>query len=174
MNTINLNRLEDFTPKVALKVLQNYFSQVDLKHISLSTRNLNLVRNDNERQIIYVVSIGDALYQIVVSHGYDKQFHLDISHSHLCGTRICAKEFVMKLEDFTHGFALDFLKEYLPENILNRDKLIHARLNFIQNGILDSNMKKYVVNSGCDLYQIVAVKETISDVVSVVVKGSLV
>ena len=172
MNTINLNKLEDFTPKIALKVLQNYFSKADLNHISLSTSNLNLISNDmyDKRQIKYVVSIGDALYYIVVVHGYDKQFYVDVGHSHLCGTRICAKEFVMKLEDFTYDFALNFLKECLHENISNRDKLIHARLNFIRNGILDSNMKKYVVNSGYDLYQIAALKETTSDIVSLVVK----
>ena len=99
MNTIMyLKRLEDFTPKVALKALQSEMLKSDQKHIRLSTSNLNRIKNGicDDHMIKYVVSIGDALYQIVAIDSMtmnDKRVTVVVDYFQLCGTRRIKTEF---------------------------------------------------------------------------------
>lgn len=180
MNTVMyLERLEDFKPKVALKVLKSYLSKTDQRHIKLSVKNLNLVTGGicDSVMIKYVVSIGDALYQVIAVKEYRynrKRVAVAVDCSRLCGTRRWAKEFSMKLENFEADFALELLKEYMSGHDSNRNMLTLDSFNRIQNGILDSNMVKYVVSTGYGLYQIVAVEELSTNFISVVIKYCLI
>lgn len=178
MNTVMyLKRLEDFTPKVALKALKSYLFKADQSHIRLSTNNMNLISNGicDSGMIKYVVSIGDALYQIVAIDNHnmnDKRVSVVVDYFQLCGTRRWAKEFSMKLENFAADSALNFLKECMSEFDSNRTRLTLGKFNRIRNGILDSNMVKYAVSTGYGLYQIVAIEESNKNLITVVVKYS--
>ena len=59
-----LKRLEDFTSRIALKVLNHYIKSPNIK---IRKGQLNLIKNGicDSQMKKYVVSIGDALYQIV-------------------------------------------------------------------------------------------------------------
>lgn len=162
MNTIMyLKRLEDFTPKVALKALKSYMSTGDKRHIKVYSHNLNRVLNGicDSQMIKYVVSIGDGLYQIVaVDKMSDDRISVVVDYFQLCGTRRWAKEFELNIKEFDSNVALGFLKECMPESNSNRSCLCLFSFNRINNGILDSNMIKYVVSTGYGLYQIVGIK----------------
>lgn len=184
MNSImTLKRLEDFTPKVALKALNAYMAKENpSSNIRISLKNLNLIPKwDDNKMIKYVVSIGDTLYQIVAVNTNkfgDTRVSVYIDYLQLCGTRRWAKEIPRELENFTSDFALDYLKECL--SCLSKDnsfysKLCLDRLVKINNGILDSNMIKFVVSIDNALYHIAAirVKENYS-FISVVVDYSII
>lgn len=177
MNTVMyLSRLEDFTPKVALKVLKKYMSTGDKRHIKVHSRNLNRVFNgicDNQ-MIKYVVSIGDGLYQIVAvdSNKMSKdRVSVVVDYFQLCGTRQWAKEVELNIKKFDFNVALSILKESMSEYDSNRYRLSICNLNRINNGILDRTMIKYVVSTGYGLYQIVGIKLT-KNLTSVIVKYS--
>lgn len=177
MNTIMyLKRLEDFTPKVALKALKSYMSTGDKRHIKVYSHNLNRVLNGicDSQMIKYVVSIGDGLYQIVAVDSNkmsDDRVSVVVDYFQLCGTRRWAKEFELNIKEFDSNVALGFLKECMSEFNSTRSRLCICSFNRINNGILDSTMIKYVVSTGYGLYQIVGIELT-ENLTSVVVKYS--
>lgn len=177
MDTIMyLKRLEDFTPKVALKALKSYMSNSDLKHIRISTRNLNLIRDGicDCNMVKYVVSIGDALYQIVAIDSHkikDERVSVVVDYFQVCGIRRWTKELSMKLKDFKADSAFDFLRECMSEFDSSRARLTIGNFNLICYGICDSNMIKYAVSTGYGLYQIVAIEES-NNLITVIGKYS--
>jgi len=158
-----LKRLKDFTPEVALEALKSYMPETDRKSIRLSINNLNLIKGgySDDFMIKYVVSIGDALYQIVAIDWYKtdyKKVYVAVEVFQLCGIRRWSKKFCMPLEDFTSDFALDFFEETLSKDNSDTANLTFGSFNRIHNGIFDSNMAKYVLSKGYGLYQISAVR----------------
>lgn len=179
MNTLMyLKRLEDFTPRVALKVLNTYITST-YKNIKIRKEQLNLVQNGicDSNMKKYVVSIGDALYQVVAVDSTkleDKPISVVVDCFHLCGTRRYAKE--LKPEEkpkeftFSNIEAFKYLKECIPKEDSNHARLYPNTLNRVINGIFDDNMIKYVVSTGYGLYQIVAIDD--KGIISLVVKYS--
>lgn len=171
-----LKRLEDFTPRIAIKALKSYMPSSDKKHIRISAKQLNLIRNgiNDDHMVKYVVSIGDALYQIVAVDTRkcnQKPVSVVVDYFQLSGTRRYAKEYSIKFEQFRYGdIALEYLKECITDNNSIYAGLALNRLNRIHNGICDSNMIKYVVSTGYGLYQIVAIED--KGIISVAVKYS--
>lgn len=171
-----LKRLEDFTPRIAIKALKSYMPSADRKHIRISTKQLNLIQNGicDDHMIKYVVSIGDALYQIVAVNNHkcnEKPVAVVVDYFQLSGTRRYAKEYSIKFEQFGYGdIALEYLKECITDNCSIYGRLALNSLNRIHNGICDRNMIKYVVSTGYGLYQIVAIED--KGIISVVVKYS--
>ena len=173
-----LKRLEDFTPRIALKLLNHYIKST-YKNIKIRKGQLNLIKNGicDDRMKKYVVSIGDALYQIVAVDTYksgNNRVYVVVDSFQLCGTRRYAKE--LKLEErpkeftFTNVEACNYLKECMPKLDSNRSRLYPDMLNHVNNGILDDNMIKYVLSTGYGLYQIVAIDD--KGIISLVVKYS--
>ena len=73
--------------------------------------------------------------------------------------------YLKRLEDFTPRVALRVINSYL-EPISKNIKIRKEQLNLVQNGICDSNMKKYVVSIGDALYQVVAVDPLVNKPIS--------
>lgn len=65
--------------------------------------------------------------------------------------------YLKRLEDFTPQKALKALKASLSEWDRRHIRLSTKELNYIQHGICDQKMIKYVVSIGDGLYQIVAI-----------------
>jgi len=172
-----LKRLEDFTPKIALKALKNHMTATDRQHIKLSTKELNRIEHgiSDDNMVKYVVSIGDGLYQIVAVDSRklsNKPVAVVVDYFQLAGTRRYEKEYSMQLKDFTPKIALEYLKECISEMDSRRARLNVRKFNLIQHGICDNNMIKYVVSTGYGLYQIVAIKAGNANFISVVVTYS--
>ena len=171
-----LKRLEDFTPRVALRVINSYLEPIS-KNIKIRKEQLNLVQNGicDSNMKKYVVSIGDALYQVVaVDPLVNKPIYVVVDCFRLCGTRRYSKE--LKPEErpekfkFTDIEACSYLKECMSKSDSNRSRLHPNIFTRVNNGILDDNMIKYVVSTGYGLYQIVAIDD--KSRISLVVKYS--
>ena len=164
-----LDRLEDFTPSVALRVLRRMIP----REVKVRKKNLNLLGNsDPDRFIKYVVSIGDRIYQVVACDEYTGKVRVVAKYSQLCGISKWVKECQISINNFDANMALKVFKDL--KIMPYYDKLILLRNLFcIQNGILDDGMVKYVFNEpgSFGIYQIVGIKEGNSHI-SVVVKYS--
>ena len=163
-----LDRLEDFTPSVALRVLRRMIP----REVKVRKKNLNLLGDsDTDRFIKYVVSIGDRIYQIVAWEEYVGKVRVIAKYSRLCGIGGWSKECQISINDFDANMALQIFKDLKIRPYYH--KLILRNLSCIQNGILDDGMVKYVFNEpdSFGIYQIVGIKEGNSHI-SVVVKYS--
>lgn len=157
---MRLKRLEDFTPRIAKKALKRYISSADKKHIRISTKQLNLIRNGihDSNMVKYVVSIGDALYQIVAIKSsctvFEKPVSVNVRYFPLSETRRCCKECLIDISDDLCLLAYKYLKECIKPQQWEYEYLTLEKLNLIKNGICDGNMTKYVVSAGYTLYQV--------------------
>lgn len=161
-----ISRLEVFTPEVVLEALEKYMSRSDWEHLKISTEQLNLIRGPYDYDFKkYVISIGDGIYQIVAIDRGEKRKVVTVKYSQLSGIRGYIKEEKMELKDFSEDKARAFFEECLHEK--------SARppiLNRIQNGILDSNIVKYVISEAYMLYQIAAIEN--NGITSLILKSS--